>query len=88
MHVMNFLHLKLEFSFLTNICIKYAEDMEICKRFTRSLDKMHQDKVFFLNKIINNTLINILRASSNLLVGKQDNKRQEFKERPDSMSLS
>lgn len=49
---------------------------------------MHQDKGVLKIKNNNNTIINILRASSNLLVGKQDNKRQEFKEKPDGTSLS
>lgn len=31
MHVMTFLHLKLEFLFLTTICLKYAEDTEMYK---------------------------------------------------------
>lgn len=49
---------------------------------------MHQDKGVLKIKNNNNTIINILRASSNLPVGKQDNKRQEFKEKPDGTSLS
>lgn len=85
---MNFLHLKLEFPFLTTICIKYAENMEICKGFAHSLGRYAPKKGVLKIKNNNNTLINILRASSNLLVGKQDNKRQEFKEKPDSTSLS
>lgn len=46
MHVMNFLHLKLEFSFLTTICIKYAENMEICKGLRNPSIEIHQDKGF------------------------------------------
>lgn len=76
MHVMNFLHLKLEFSFLTTIYIKYAESMEICKGLQSSLEGSAPRQRFFKKKKINNILVNILRASNNLMFGKQDNKRQ------------
>lgn len=71
---MNLLHFKLEFSFLTIICIKYAESMEICKGLHDPRSTPRQR--LFKNKIINNILVNMSRASNNLMFRKQDNKRQ------------
>lgn len=82
MHVMNFLHLKLEFLFLTTICIKYAEDIEMYTdlHYLKFRFAMLYYKVL-INDIVMSMCISmfVLLLSNNLLALDRSKRRKKFR---------